>query len=116
MRKAINHLKKADPVMAAIISKAGPYRMQYRECDSRRWCGPSYISNLAERPLSPSSTGWRRRECEPYDTGGDPETAAAKVRALGLSRQKCLYRELARLLATAISRFERLPEMEDPDY
>ena len=31
MRKAINHLKKADPVMAAIISKAGPYRMQYRE-------------------------------------------------------------------------------------
>jgi len=26
MRKAINHLKKADPVMAAIIAKAGPYR------------------------------------------------------------------------------------------
>ena len=29
MRKAINHLKKADPVMAAIIEKAGPYRVTY---------------------------------------------------------------------------------------
>ena len=31
MRKAINHLKKADPVLAAIIKKTGPYRVTYRE-------------------------------------------------------------------------------------
>ena len=31
MRKAINHLKKSDPVLAAIIEKVGPYRMQYGE-------------------------------------------------------------------------------------
>ena len=31
MRKAINHLKKADPVMASIIAKAGPYRVGYTE-------------------------------------------------------------------------------------
>ena len=31
MRKAINHLKKADPVMRRIIERVGPYRMQYDE-------------------------------------------------------------------------------------
>ena len=31
MRKAIVHLKKADPVMAAIIERCGPYKVQYRE-------------------------------------------------------------------------------------
>src|SRR5208282_1252923 len=29
--KAVNHLKKSDPVLAAIIERVGPYRMQYGE-------------------------------------------------------------------------------------
>jgi len=29
MRKAINHLKKSDPVLAAIIEKIGPCGMQF---------------------------------------------------------------------------------------
>ncbi len=33
MRKAILHLRKADPVLAAMIEKVGPYRMEYREPD-----------------------------------------------------------------------------------
>ena len=31
MRKAINHLKKCDPVLAAIIQRVGPYRMEFGE-------------------------------------------------------------------------------------
>jgi DNA-3-methyladenine glycosylase II len=31
MKKAINHLKKSDPVLAAIIERIGPFRMQYGE-------------------------------------------------------------------------------------
>jgi DNA-3-methyladenine glycosylase II len=31
MRKAINHLTKSDPVLAAIIQRVGPYRIQFRE-------------------------------------------------------------------------------------
>ncbi len=31
MRKAILHLRKSDPVMAGLIQRIGPYRMQYRE-------------------------------------------------------------------------------------
>ncbi|MGD0510073.1 MAG: DNA-3-methyladenine glycosylase 2 family protein, partial [Terriglobales bacterium] len=29
--QAIRHLKKSDPVLAAIIERVGPYRMQYGE-------------------------------------------------------------------------------------
>lgn len=29
MRKALNHLRKCDPVLSAIIEKVGPFRMQY---------------------------------------------------------------------------------------
>ena len=31
MRKAVNHLKKCDPVLRAIIEQVGPFRMQYGE-------------------------------------------------------------------------------------
>ena len=31
MRHAIVHLKKADPVLAEIIERVGPYRMQFRD-------------------------------------------------------------------------------------
>ena len=31
MKKAILHLKAADPVLAAIIDRAGPYKIEYRE-------------------------------------------------------------------------------------
>src|SRR6202043_373943 len=31
MRKAILHLKKADPVLASLIGRVGAYRMEYRD-------------------------------------------------------------------------------------
>lgn len=39
VRKAVNHLKKADPILAAIIEKVGPCRMEF---------GPAEFSSLAE--------------------------------------------------------------------
>ena len=31
MKRAIQHLKTADPVMGTIIERVGPYKMQYRD-------------------------------------------------------------------------------------
>ena len=31
MKKAIQHLKKSDPVLSAIIERVGPYRIEFRE-------------------------------------------------------------------------------------
>jgi hypothetical protein len=37
MKKAINHLKKADAVLAAIIDRAGAYKIATKDLVLRRW-------------------------------------------------------------------------------
>ena len=115
MRKAIIHLKKADPVLAAIIKKAGPYRAKYmepvfqtlvRSIVYQQLSGKAAMTifnRLAEAarvaPLTPESILKMRPQ---------------KMRTLGLSKQKTIYiRELAKLTRDGDIQFERLPEMED---
>jgi DNA-3-methyladenine glycosylase II len=115
MRKAINHLKKADPVMAAIIAKAGPYRVGYtdpvfqtlvRSIVYQQLHGKAALTifnRLAEAVKVKLMTPEAVLKLRPQ-----------KMRAAGLSKQKTLYiRELARLTRDGEIQFERLPEMED---
>jgi DNA-3-methyladenine glycosylase II len=115
MRKAINHLKKADPVMAAIITKAGPYRMQYREPVFQ-----TLVRSIVYQQLSGKAalTIFNRLAAGAKVNPMTPEAILKlrpqKMRALGLSKQKIVYiRELARLTRDGDIQFERLPEMED---
>ena len=115
MRKAINHLKKADPVLAAIIQKAGPYRVTYMEPvfqtlvrsivyqqlngNAARTIFNRLVEGAKVTPLTPESILKMRPK---------------KMRTLGLSKQKTVYiRELAKLTRDGDVQFERLPEMED---
>lgn len=115
MRKAINHLKKADPVMAAIIDKAGPYRMQYREPVFQ-----TLVRSIVYQQLSGKAalTIFNRLadavKANPITPEAILKLRPQKMRTLGLSKQKILYiRELARLTRDGDIQFERLPEMED---
>jgi DNA-3-methyladenine glycosylase II len=115
MRKAINHLKKADPVMAAIIDRAGPYKMQYREPVFQ-----TLVRSIVYQQLSGKAalTIFNRLAAAAKVDPITPETILKlrpqKMRALGLSKQKIVYiRELARLTRDGDIQFERLPEMED---
>jgi DNA-3-methyladenine glycosylase II len=114
MRKAILHLKRADPVLAAIISRAGPYKIQYRE--------PSFqtlVRSIVYQQLSGKAalTIFNRL----LEAAGDPLTPEAilalrptRMRKLGLSKQKLTYiRELARLTRGGHVNFAMLPEWED---
>jgi len=115
MRKAINHLKKADPVLAAIIQKAGPYRVTYMEPVFQ-----TLVRSIVYQQLNGKAamTIFNRLVAAAKVT---PLTPAAilkmrpqKMRTLGLSKQKTLYiRELAKLTRDGDIQFERLPEMED---
>ena len=115
MRKAILHLKKADPVLARIINDVGTCTMEYSEPTfqtlvrsivyqqlSGRVAAVIY-SRLAEaagcRILTPPSV----LKLRPED-----------MRTLGLSHAKTLYiRELARHTEEGSVVFESLPEMDD---
>ncbi|HZQ69125.1 MAG TPA: DNA-3-methyladenine glycosylase [Terriglobales bacterium] len=96
MRKAITHLKRVDPVMAAIIEQVGPYRMSKDE--------PSFAS-LAEAIVyqqlhgKAAATIFKRLTDLtglPLTPEGVLKLSEEQMRRAGLSKQKLSYlRDLA---------------------
>ena len=116
MRKAILHLKKADPVLAAIIERVGPYRMNYDE--------PAFAS-LAEAIVyqqlhgKAAATIFRRLTDLaglPLEPEGILRLSEAQMRAAGLSKQKLSYlRDLAAKTQCGEVQFAHLPELPDEE-
>ena len=138
MKRAIRHLQQADPVMAGIIERIGPFKMRYREPSFDAMarsivfqqlhgkaaatifervrtachgvCGPGSLTR-AGRGEAPS----------PHEQDGlTPASILAlseeQLRACGLSRQKLSYlRDLAQRTASGEIDFARLQEMSDED-
>jgi DNA-3-methyladenine glycosylase II len=98
MRKAIRHLQAADPVMGGIIERVGAYRIQFRE--------PAFetlVRSIVYQQLSGRVAQVIFGRLSSAVPGGvlTPEAILAlrpaKMRALGLSKQKTAYiRDLAR--------------------
>ncbi len=116
MRKAINHLKKTDPVIAAIIERVGPFRMQKRPATFWALARAIVFQQLTGKA---ATTIWNRLEAA---AGGavTPESILAlsdeQMRACGLSKQKLSYvRDLAaRTLSREID-FERIDQWTDEE-
>lgn len=116
MRKAILHLKKADPVLCAIIERVGPYRMEYGE--------PTFHS-LAESILYQQLNGkaavvifgrFTEAAGDPVTPEGILKLSDAQMRAIGLSKQKTAYlRDLAQKTKDGLLNFERLTDMSNEE-
>jgi len=116
MKRAVAHLKQADPVLAGIITRVGPLRPQY---------APPTFQNLVRSIAYQQLNGKAAKTI--FDrvvaaAGGTltPESVLAiseeRMRACGLSRQKLGYiRDLAARTQAREIEFERLPEMSDED-
>src|SRR3954451_1863654 len=98
MKKAINHLKKTDPVMAAIIASVGPFKPSYHEPTFRALARSIVFQQLAG---AAARTIFNRLEAACH---GDVTPAAIlklsdkELRTVGLSKQKLSYvRSLAEL-------------------
>jgi DNA-3-methyladenine glycosylase II len=115
MRKAINHLKKADPVLAAIIKKTGPYRVTYREPVFQTLVRSIVFQQLnGKAAMTIYDRLAEAAKVAPLTPEAILKMRPQKMRSVGLSKQKTLYiRELARLTRAGDIQFERLPEMED---
>jgi DNA-3-methyladenine glycosylase II len=103
MRKAIIHLKKTDPVLRRIIEKVGPYRIGFRE--------PTFdtlVRSIVYQQLSGKAANTIfNRLLEAAGSELTPKAVLklkpAKLRAIGLSRQKSAYiLDLARQHLTAV--------------
>ncbi len=114
MRKAINHLKKSDPVLCAIIGRVGRCRMEFGEPE---------FSSLAESIVYQQLNGTAAAKIfgrfaalagEPITPEGILKLSDEQLRSVGLSKQKAAYlKDLAAKTAAGLLDFARLPELTD---
>lgn len=113
MKKAIQHLKQSDPVLAGIIDQVGRCRMAYTEPVFGSLARAIVYQQLSGKA---AATIFGRLAAA---AGGEPLTPAGllklgfdEMRALGLSKQKATYvRDLAEKTAAAEVVFEDFGKM-----
>jgi DNA-3-methyladenine glycosylase II len=115
MRSAIKHLKKSDPVIAAIIQRVGPYAIEYREPSFESLVRSIVYQQLSGRVASVIFGRLHAAAGEEQLTpAGIMKLRPEKMRKLGLSGQKTLYiRELAKHTKRGDIVFESLPGSDD---
>jgi DNA-3-methyladenine glycosylase II len=116
MRKAINHLKKSDPILSAIIERVGGCRMEF---------SPAEFHSLAEAIIYQQLNGkaavtiFKRFAAlagDPVTPQGIVKLSDAQLRSVGLSKQKSTYlRDMAQRATRGELDFSRLPEMSDDE-
>ncbi len=114
MRKAVNHLKRSDPVLSALIERVGPCRMEF---------GPPEFHSLAEAIIYQQLNGkaavtiFKRFAAlagEPLTPEGILRLTPAQMRSVGLSKQKSSYlKDMAQRAVGGELDFSRLPPMAD---
>src|SRR3954471_10918751 len=118
MRRAINHLKKADPVLAQVIKQVGRFDMAvaYREASFQ-----TMVRSIAFQQLNgkAATTIFNRLLMA---AGGKltPDSVLSlsntEMRACGLSKQKLSYiRDLAEKTESGEIDFATLPKMSDEE-
>jgi DNA-3-methyladenine glycosylase II len=115
MRKAILHLKKADPVLAEIIDRVGPYKIQYREPVFQTLVRSIVYQQLhGKAALTIFNRLMEAAKADPLTPEAILRMRPAKMRSLGLSPQKLTYiRELARMTRAGEVDFGRCAALED---
>ena len=115
MRKAVNHLRTADPVMKALIAKVGPCRMTFRDADFH-----SLTRSIVFQQLNGKAAGaiFDRLAVAAGENPLTPESILQvplpDLRAAGLSGQKASYvRDLAERTRAGQVDFSQLPSLDD---
>jgi DNA-3-methyladenine glycosylase II len=116
MRKAVNHLKKSDAVLASVIARVGACQLAYREPTFEALARSIVFQQLSTKA---ARTIFGRLE----EAAGGRLTPAAiqdlsvgEMRRCGLSKQKIGYiRDLAEHAISGKVDFEKLPAMSDEE-
>ena len=116
MRKAINHLKKCDPVLREIIGRVGPFRMEYGE---PQFCSVAEAIVYQQLNGKAAETIFKRFAAlagEPLAPEGILKLSDEQLRGVGLSKQKSAYlKDLAQKTASGVLDFAKLPALPDEE-
>ena len=116
MRKAINHLKKSDPVLRGIIERVGPYRMEFGEPVFHSLAEAIVYQQLNGKAAVTIFKRFTALAGEPVIPEGIVKLTDAQMRSVGLSKQKSSYlRDMAERALRGELNFTRLPEMSDEE-
>jgi DNA-3-methyladenine glycosylase II len=118
MRQALRHLAAADPVMAAIIGRVGPYRIQYAEPDFETLVRCIVLQQLSGKAAKTIFA--RLKGATTQDSRMRPSEllrlSPEALRALGLSIRKAQYvRDLAEKVQGGVVELARLARLSDAE-
>jgi DNA-3-methyladenine glycosylase II len=117
MRKAINHLKKSDPILRAIIERVGPCRMEFGAPEFRSLAEAIVYQQLNGKAAVTIFNRFAALAGEPLTPEGILKLSDEQLRRAGLSKQKSSYlKDLAAKTSDGLLNFARLPEMTDEEH
>jgi DNA-3-methyladenine glycosylase II len=116
MRKAILHLKKCDPILAAIIERVGPYRVEYGDPTFHSLAEAIIYQQLNGKAAVTIFNRFADLAGRPLTPEGILKLTDEQMRSVGLSKQKSSYlKDMAQRAARGELDFSRLAEMTDAE-
>jgi DNA-3-methyladenine glycosylase II len=116
MRRALNHLKKSDPVLRGIIERVGAFRMEFGEPVFHSLAEAIVYQQLNGKAAVTIFKRFATLTGEPVTPEGIAKLTAEQMRSAGLSKQKSSYlRDMAERAVRGDLDFTRLPEMSDEE-
>jgi len=116
MRRAVSHLKKSDPVLAAIIKRVGPFRMDYGEPVFHSLAQSIVYQQLNGKAAATIFDRFAALAGDPVTPTGILKLKPEQMRSVGLSKQKSSYlRDLAERANRGELDFKRFPAMSDEE-
>jgi DNA-3-methyladenine glycosylase II len=118
-RASVRHLKRVDPVLARVIERVGPCRIQLRDGGTHF---QALIRSIVFQQLSGKAAGTIHARFVALFPADGPEPAPllaftdAQLRGVGLSRQKIGYlRDLADKVASGALPLDAVHQMDDDE-
>jgi len=91
MSKAVNHLRKADLVLATIIERVGPFRMTTMEASFHGLARSIVFQQLSGKAAGTIFARLAGATCDPLRPEALLQLTSDELRACGLSKQKSAY-------------------------
>src|SRR5579862_6188696 len=116
MRKAVNHLKNADPILRAIIERVGPCRMEFGLPDFCSLAEAIVYQQLNGKAAVTIFNRFVALAGEPLTPEGILKLSDEQLRSVGLSKQKSAYlKDLAAKTASGLLDFSGIHTLSDEE-